>query len=522
MTAKGRKASSRKPRRATLLPGASAARVAGTEAEGLFERVAQILDQARAAVVRSVNSQMVLAYWHIGREIVQTLQGGDDRAEYGQRLIADLSVRLTARYGRGFSTTNLRYLRTFHVVYAERTPEIRHIACGESRAKRIRHTTCGVLQDMAQAAEGQRAGLGFSPALGWSHYRALMNVNNSSERLFYEIEAEKEGWSVAHLERQVHTLLFARLLKSRDKAGVLELASEGQTIRKPADALKDPYVPDFLDLPDGGRLRESGLDAARTPPARTPTRPGPGQREPKQCQSHSRSRPPRRGSWCVPARVGRQWGMVDGQWRMVNGYRRRQMTVAETRNRTGGPTKLRSRLAALYCRSGVEMTEAETLQRAEALNRPRARSAALQSLLGIVGANVFLLSKRRCRGQRLRSRLRARLRSQEEENGGILEARGLATLPCAPREERLRSSPSATPATAKSAALLSPCLRASVVQFSFCGTGVEEFLYGVVFGMVIIFMNVGLAVQVVSPIRGISAEAQAARLLLKYREELQR
>jgi predicted nuclease of restriction endonuclease-like (RecB) superfamily len=143
-----------------------------------------------------------------------------------------------------------------------RTPEIRHIACGESGSKEIRHMASGALQDLSLAVEGQDLERGFSPMLGWSHYRALMTIENPAERLFYEVEAEKEGWSVGHLEGQIHSLLFVRLLKSRDKAGVLELARDGHEIRKPTDALKDPYVLDFLDLPDGGPLRESDIEAA--------------------------------------------------------------------------------------------------------------------------------------------------------------------------------------------------------------------------------------------------------------------
>lgn len=103
----------------------------------LFERVTAILDEARHATVRAVNNQMVLAYWHIGREIIASLQGGDERAEYGHRLIDSLSARLPERYGRGFSTTNLRYFRTFYQVFAERIPEIRHIAGGESPRARL-------------------------------------------------------------------------------------------------------------------------------------------------------------------------------------------------------------------------------------------------------------------------------------------------------------------------------------------------------------------------------------------------
>jgi predicted nuclease of restriction endonuclease-like (RecB) superfamily len=242
-------------------------------ADHLLDRIVSILEGARERVVRAVNSEMVLAYWHIGREIVAHMQGGDPRADYGRQLIQNLSERLARRFGRGFSTTNLRYFRSFFQVYATRLPEIRHMAGGEfaapisgaagaGKAVEIRHTTSGVLDDLArEVSEGPEA-RGFSPLLGWSHYRALMNVENGSERLFYEIEADKGGWSVVHLKRQIHTHLFARLLKSRDKAGVLDLATRGQTVESPVDSLQDPYVLDFLGLPDDRLLRESDLESA--------------------------------------------------------------------------------------------------------------------------------------------------------------------------------------------------------------------------------------------------------------------
>lgn len=244
--------------------------------DGLFARVVEILEQARSRVVRSVNSEMVIAYWHIGREIVQVVQAGDARAEYGRRLVVGLSERLTGRFGRGFSTTSLWYFRQFYLAYADRRPEILHISGGESAETGKLHKACGesrskgsprpkpdrVLGDLSLAIEHPEKMVGFSPRLSWSHYRTLTKVEALPERLFYEIEAEKEGWSVPHLERQIHTMLFARLLKSRNKAGVLELAHDGHVIRTPTDALKDPYVLDFLDLPDGEHLHESGLEAA--------------------------------------------------------------------------------------------------------------------------------------------------------------------------------------------------------------------------------------------------------------------
>ena len=140
----------------------------------LFDRVAFILDQARANVVRSVNNQMVIAYWLIGREIVKEAQGGDERAEYGKKVLEELSARLSQRYGQGFSVTNLRYFRLFYQTYAERLPEIRHTACDESGqldwSSQNHHMACDVLEDITLAVEKSEAIQGFSPVLSWSHY----------------------------------------------------------------------------------------------------------------------------------------------------------------------------------------------------------------------------------------------------------------------------------------------------------------------------------------------------------------
>lgn len=189
-----------------------------SNSEGLFERVVTILERARTKVVHAVNSEMVLAYWLIGREIVQELQVGDERAAYGKRVLEELSARLLKRYGKGFSVTNLRYFRLFYQTYADRVPEIRHTACDElllaDSQRRIHHKACDVLDDLSIAIDKSSHIQGFSPALSWSHYRTLTKVENKNERLFYEIEAEKEGWSVPVLERQIHSFLFARLLKN--------------------------------------------------------------------------------------------------------------------------------------------------------------------------------------------------------------------------------------------------------------------------------------------------------------------
>jgi predicted nuclease of restriction endonuclease-like (RecB) superfamily len=218
----------------------------------LMDRVVSILDQARANVVRAVNSNMVIAYWLIGREIIQALQKGEERADYGKRLLPDLSQQLTQRYGRGFSVTNIRYFRLFYQAYSHRKPEIRHKACDEFEQMKVMETLLNTIDNLQ----------GFSDQLSWSHYRTLCSVENLSERLFYEIEAERGHWTQPVMERQIHSHLFLRLLKSRDKAGLLRLSTEGQVLNRPLDVIKHPYVLDFLNLPEAERLHESDLEAA--------------------------------------------------------------------------------------------------------------------------------------------------------------------------------------------------------------------------------------------------------------------
>jgi len=146
----------------------------------------------------------------------------------------------------------------FYQAFSDRRPAIHHAASDEFAPL----SEDGVLVDLTTALETADKLKGFSPNLSWTHYRTLCKVESRAERRFYEIEAERQGWSVVALERQIHSLLFARLLKSRDKAGVLALAEQGQTVSQPIDVIKHPYVLDFLDLPDQPQLRESDLENA--------------------------------------------------------------------------------------------------------------------------------------------------------------------------------------------------------------------------------------------------------------------
>ena len=241
----------------------------------LLARVVAILERARANVVRSVNSQMVIAYWLIGQEIVEEEQQGKKRAEYGKRLIEELSRNLTERYGKGFSVSNLWSFRQFYLAYVDRRPEILHPKGRELERRKKLHPTGGELplaekgrsmgdelQDSKSYPPGDESPRGFFPDLSWSHYRALMRVENEHARSFYELEAAGNRWNKRQLERQIHSFYYERLLKSRDKAGMKELANQGEAAEQPMDVIKDPYVLEFLDLPESPRLVESELESA--------------------------------------------------------------------------------------------------------------------------------------------------------------------------------------------------------------------------------------------------------------------
>jgi len=192
------------------------------------------IDGARKKIQRAIDTEMVIAYWKIGHDLVEEEQKGKDRADYGSLLIATLSQRLTHHYGRGFGISTLRDIRQFYITYRERA--IHHALRGES----------------SEPAFG----------LGWIHYRTLMRVSRPEARQFYELEAKNNNWSGRELERQVNSLLFDRLAKSQDKVGLLKLAQKGQHISKPEDAIKDPMVLEFLNLPESHQLVESKLEQA--------------------------------------------------------------------------------------------------------------------------------------------------------------------------------------------------------------------------------------------------------------------
>ena len=267
---------------ARLKARASAPDAAGALNPDLLHRIRGIWERSRAAATRSVNTAHVCANWLIGQQIVLAEQGGERRAEYGRAMLENLAARLTSEYGAGFSLTALKHMRSFYLGYPdllekghalrdELVPSPTDAPRGRRRAANTVDKRVGkghAVRDQSdattvewQAAAEWRPGVLHS-GLSWTHYRGLLKLRRRDARDFYEIEALKGAWSARQLERQIDSLLFERLAKSRDKPGVLALANEGHQPERPVDLIKDPYVLEFLALPDVPRLHESQLEEA--------------------------------------------------------------------------------------------------------------------------------------------------------------------------------------------------------------------------------------------------------------------
>jgi len=245
----------------------------------IYVRIREILESARAGVARTVNTTQVMANWLIGREIVEEEQRGKKRADYGRELLRQLSGRLHKEFGAGFSVDSLERFRGFFLQYpvlltGEKSAALRRISSGSISAapRRISdgvqklHSSRAKLDSgkshaLRDQSESWQPGM-LHPNLSWMHYRTLLRVDRGGTRAFYEIEAIKNNWSARELERQINSLLYERLAKSRDKAGLMRLATKGHEIQKAEDVFKDPVVIEFLGLPESHRLVESNLEEA--------------------------------------------------------------------------------------------------------------------------------------------------------------------------------------------------------------------------------------------------------------------
>ena len=193
-----------------------------TSYDQLITQIGNLLQSGRKQAVQAVNTILVQTYWHIGQHIVVFEQKGNERAEYGSQLFERLSKDLTLLYGKGFSRSNLLYMRKLYQCFP------------------ISET--------------------LSHLLTWSHYFEILKADNPLEISFYSKQCEHEKWSVRDLKRQMKSCLFERLALSKDKEGVLKLANEGHIIETPEDLMKDPFILEFLNIPQQNQFLESELE----------------------------------------------------------------------------------------------------------------------------------------------------------------------------------------------------------------------------------------------------------------------
>lgn len=188
----------------------------------LLANIGLTLEQARANAIKAINRELVKANWEIGKHIVQYEQEGNERAEYGSDLLARLSTDLGEKYGKGFGRRNVLDMRRFYLTYKKWQT--------------------------------------VSAKLSWSHYIVLLGLSDDISRKFYEKQTVHENWSVRELERQIDSSLFERLSLSKDKKGILELSKKGNVITHISHAVKDPYILDFLKIPQSYKLTEKHLE----------------------------------------------------------------------------------------------------------------------------------------------------------------------------------------------------------------------------------------------------------------------
>ena len=195
-----------------------------TRIDDLYLRVRDILSNGRNKAYKAINFSMVETYWNIGKEIVEEEQNGQNKAEYGKEIVEKLATKLTKEYGKGYSQSNVFYMRQFYLTFP-----IFHSLRGE---------------------------------LSWTHYRLLLKVKNENARNFYMIESVENNWASRELDRQISSKLFERIALSKDEEGVKELAIKGQVIRKSSDIMKDPMVFEFLGQKDNNLYAERELESA--------------------------------------------------------------------------------------------------------------------------------------------------------------------------------------------------------------------------------------------------------------------
>ena len=192
------------------------------EYSSLISNIGLLLEQGRKQAYQSINSILVKTYWEIGKQIIVYEQEGKEKAEYGSSLLNNLSKDLKLRYGKGFSKSNVYLMRMFYLNYPK-----------------------------FQTLSGK---------LSWSHYAELLSINDDTSRQFHENQSLKENWSVRELKRQVNSALFHRVALSKDKNSVIELSKKGLVISTAKDVVRDPYILEFLNIPENDKYSEKELE----------------------------------------------------------------------------------------------------------------------------------------------------------------------------------------------------------------------------------------------------------------------
>jgi len=205
----------------------------------LYASIKEVIDKARNTVQRAVNNTMVETYWHIGKLIVEDEQHGSERAAYGKMLIEGISQKLTAEFGKGYSSQNLWNMRQFYIKFSTLWREL-------------------------QVGDESKILSALRRELSWSHYKALLRVEKPDACIWYMNEAASQNWSTRTLERQINSLYYDRLLMSKDKNTVRQEAEKNTDIlqKEPSMFMKDPYVLEFLNVKDRSHFRESELEQA--------------------------------------------------------------------------------------------------------------------------------------------------------------------------------------------------------------------------------------------------------------------
>ena len=223
----------------------------------IAERIERLITNARANVARVVNITEVITKYEIGRIIVNVVQEGEERATYGKQLLKGVSEVLTERLGDGWSVETLKRCRKFFTIYSVK--QIGTTVLTESSDDNLVNTVDQIQKTVKSSTKLTET---YPFTLSWSHYLVLMRIESEAERSFYEIECQKQNWSVRQLQRQYNSSLYERLALSRDKEAVMRLAQEGQTINNPDDIIKNPLTLEFLGLKSDVSYSETKLENA--------------------------------------------------------------------------------------------------------------------------------------------------------------------------------------------------------------------------------------------------------------------